>query len=668
MFTKILIANRGEIACRIMKTAQRLGIHCIAIYSNEDCNALHVKLADEAYCVGPAEARLSYLNQAAILAIAKQSGAEAIHPGYGFLSENADFAEACELQNIVFIGAPSAAIRAMGSKIGAKQLMQAAGVPLLPGYHGGEQQPDLLLQEAHKIGFPLLIKASAGGGGKGMRIVTAAEHFLEALASCQREAKTAFGSDDVLLEKYLTAPRHIEIQIFADRHGNCVHLFERDCSIQRRHQKVVEEAPAPHLSAEIRARMGEAAIKAAQSVHYVGAGTIEFLYDQGQFYFMEMNTRLQVEHPVTEAITGQDLVAWQLSVAYGLALPLQQAQLTLRGHAIEVRIYAEDPDGGFLPSTGTLKALALPTLTSQVRLDTGMQVGDRIGIFYDPMLAKLICFSDRREAAVQLMQQALSQLLIVGVKTNNQFLSRVLGLTTYRNGELTTDFIDKNHAALLPTLQADAALPAAVILFAAAFELSRLPAHHSPLSAEPWQAFSGWQNALTTTHRWPYEWQAQPLTINAQADANTWHIESECALAYTLHAWQASESQWRIRFSNTQASMPTEQTAQATLCMVDTHLHILYQHQQYSLQRTPRFASQEATATAANLLLAPMPGRIIAQLCEPEALIEQDQALLIMEAMKMEHTIRAPHAGKLRAYLCNVGAIVNEGDLLVDFE
>ena len=399
MFSKILIANRGEIACRVIKTARRMGIRTVAVYSEADASARHVRLADEAVCIGPAAAKSSYLVAEKIVAAAKATGAQAVHPGYGFLSENEDFAQACEKNGIVFIGPPVAAIRAMGSKSEAKKLMEKAGVPLTPGYHGDNQAPEFLKQQADTIGYPVLIKAAAGGGGKGMRAVNASAEFLDALASCKREAKASFNDEHVLIEKYLQRPRHIEFQIFGDSHGNCVHLYERDCSVQRRHQKVLEEAPAPGMTAARRAQMGKAAVDAAKAVNYVGAGTVEFIVpggngEDGTFYFMEMNTRLQVEHPVTEMITGLDLVEWQLRVGAGDTLPLMQEQIQIRGHAIEARIYAEDPDKGFLPSTGKLIHLAPPAESMHVRVDTGVEQGDEITPWYDPMIAKLIVWDD----------------------------------------------------------------------------------------------------------------------------------------------------------------------------------------------------------------------------------------------------------------------------------
>ncbi|HET6221305.1 MAG TPA: biotin carboxylase N-terminal domain-containing protein, partial [Dongiaceae bacterium] len=418
MFSKILIANRGEIACRVIKTARRLGIKTVAVYSDADRNARHVAMADEAVHIGPSPARESYLVADKIIAAAKHTGAQAIHPGYGFLSENAGFAEACAKAGIVFIGPPPSAILAMGSKSEAKKIMEKAKVPLVPGYHGDDQSPALLAKEAERIGFPVLIKASAGGGGKGMRVVEETLKFADALAGAKREAKASFADDHVLVEKYLTRPRHIEIQVFADSHGNCLYLFERDCSIQRRHQKVIEEAPAPNMDPARRKAMGEAAVAAAKAIGYQGAGTVEFIANQdGTFYFMEMNTRLQVEHPVTEAITGQDLVEWQLVVAAGGHLPLTQDQLGIDGHAVEVRLYAEDPNRNFLPSTGTLVHLRLPEEDLNVRVDTGVRQGDTVTPFYDPMIAKVIVHDGDRTSAMRRMAALMGETEVVGVTT-----------------------------------------------------------------------------------------------------------------------------------------------------------------------------------------------------------------------------------------------------------
>src|SRR6478672_47660 len=465
MFRKILIANRGEIACRVIKTARRLGVATVAVYSEADANARHVRLADEAALIGPAAARESYLVGERILDVAKRTGAEAIHPGYGFLSENADFAKACEKVGVAFIGPPASAIRAMGSKSAAKSLMGAAGVPLTPGYHGDNQDPAFLAEQADQIGYPVLIKASSGGGGKGMRRVDAAADFEAALASCKREAANAFGDEQVLVEKYVLKPRHIEIQVFGDTHGHCVYLHERDCSVQRRHQKVLEEAPAPGMTAERRAAMGEAAVAAARAVGYVGAGTVEFIANQdGSFYFMEMNTRLQVEHPVTEMITGQDLVEWQLRVACGEPLPLRQADLAIHGHALEARIYAENPDNNFLPSIGTLRHLRMPEAVSfslgenpahpaPVRIDSGVRAGDAISPFYDPMIAKLIVWGRDREEALALMATALTHYQVVGLTTNIAFLKRLVESPSFAGADLDTGLIERNQDVLFPPPQ-----------------------------------------------------------------------------------------------------------------------------------------------------------------------------------------------------------------------
>ncbi|MGA7984783.1 MAG: acetyl-CoA carboxylase biotin carboxylase subunit, partial [Burkholderiales bacterium] len=451
MFRKILIANRGEIACRVMRSAERLGIRTVAVYSDADRDALHVRLAHEACRIGPAPARESYLNAEAVIAAARETGAEAIHPGYGFLSENEAFARACAAAGIVFIGPTAEAIAAMGDKSAAKTLMEKARVPLVPGYHGENQDAAFLLGHAEAIGFPVLIKASAGGGGKGMRIVRRGAEFDAALASCRREAKSAFGDDRVLIERYLERPRHIEIQVFGDAHGNCVHLFERDCSVQRRHQKVLEEAPAPGMTVERRHEMGEAAVAAARAIKYRGAGTVEFIAEQdGRFYFMEMNTRLQVEHPVTEMITGLDLVEWQLRVAAGERLPRAQDELEIRGHAIEARLYAEDPARDFLPATGRLAHLAFPAASDSVRIDTGVESGATITPHYDPMIAKLIVWGEDRGAALARLRGALAACEVAGVATNVEFLGRLAASGAFARAELDTGLIERCHDELLP--------------------------------------------------------------------------------------------------------------------------------------------------------------------------------------------------------------------------
>lgn len=455
MLNKILIANRGEIACRIARTAKKMGIQTVSVYSDADSEALHVRQTDESVCIGPASARESYLNIERILEAAKQTGAQAIHPGYGFLSENAEFARRCAEENLIFIGPPVAALQAMGAKSDAKALMAAASVPLVPGYHGEQQDPDFLAKQAESIGYPILIKASAGGGGKGMRRVDTPAEFDAALKACKREAQKAFGDDIVLLEKYILQPRHIEIQIFADHHGNTVHLFERDCSVQRRHQKVLEEAPAPHMTAEQRHAMGQAAIQAAKAVGYTNAGTVEFIVEpSGNFYFMEMNTRLQVEHPVTEMITGLDLVEWQLRVARNEPLPCMQDELTLNGHAVEARVYAENPAKHFFPSTGLITTLVLPQNMEGVRVDTGIQQGDTITPYYDPMLAKIIAWGKDRTQAIDRLIQALQASQIEGISTNIRFLERVANCESFRQADLDTSLIEREHDYLFATDQA----------------------------------------------------------------------------------------------------------------------------------------------------------------------------------------------------------------------
>src|SRR4051812_26216949 len=487
MFSKILIANRGEIACRVMTTARRLGIKTVAVYSDADRGARHVAMADEAVHIGGSPARESYLVVDRILDAARRTGAQAIHPGYGFLSENAGFAEACAKAGIVFIGPPPAAIRAMGSKSEAKKIMEKARVPLVPGYHGDDQSPELLAKEAARIGFPVLIKASAGGGGKGMRVVEEAAKFADALAGAKREAKASFADDHVLIEKYLTRPRHIEIQVFADTHGNCLYLFERDCSIQRRHQKVIEEAPAPNMDPARRKQMGEAAVAAAQAIGYVGAGTVEFIANQdGSFFFMEMNTRLQVEHPVTEMITGQDLVEWQLVVAAGGKVPLTQDQLTIDGHAVEVRLYAEDPNRNFLPSTGTLVHLRLPAHGPHVRVDTGVREGDPVTPFYDPMIAKVIVHDRDRTSALRRMAALMGETEVVGVTTNAVLLKALCSHPAFVGGEVDTGFIDRHRAELLA-----GGPPATDRAFAVA-TLARL-AEWAPVSSDPWDQKNGFR-------------------------------------------------------------------------------------------------------------------------------------------------------------------------------
>jgi 3-methylcrotonyl-CoA carboxylase alpha subunit len=665
MFSKILIANRGEIACRVIKTARRMGIATVAVHSDADANARHVRLADEAVRIGPAPARESYLVGAAIVAAAKATGAEAIHPGYGFLSENDGFAEQCAAEGIVFVGPPPAAIRAMGSKSAAKTLMAKAGVPLTPGYHGDDQDPALLEREAGRIGYPVLIKASAGGGGKGMRRVDKGEDFAAALASCRREATSAFGDDRVLVEQYVLKPRHIEIQVFADSHGECVHLFERDCSVQRRHQKVLEEAPAPGMTAERRAAMGRAAVEAAQAVGYVGAGTVEFIaHPDGRFYFMEMNTRLQVEHPVTEMITGVDLVEWQLRVAAGEPLPLRQEQLAISGHAIEARIYAEDPERNFLPSTGRLVHLAPPRPSHHVRVDTGVEEGDSITPFYDPMIAKLIVHDSDRPAALRRMRDALANYRVVGVANNIEFLGRLVATPSFANAELDTALIEREQAALFPAPvepPADAWLVAGLAEVERDRVTSRRAAERSSEPGSPWSLHDGWRVNGRAARRLGFrqgEWFREVDATALAGDA--WELELDGARLTASASFRGD--------GPIDATLGTRRVA-ATVVAQGERRHVFVAGRAFVLDFVDPLgvAGAEHEEEGAGLL-APMPGKVIALLAVPGAAVDKGTPLLVLEAMKMEHTISAPRAGTVKGFRFAAGDQVDEGAELVEFE
>ncbi|RRU18903.1 acetyl/propionyl/methylcrotonyl-CoA carboxylase subunit alpha [Stenotrophomonas sp. 278] len=658
MFTKILIANRGEIACRVIATCQRLGIATVAAYSDADRNARHVRLADEAVAIGPAPARESYLRADAILAAARQTGAQAIHPGYGFLSENADFAQACADAGIVFIGPSASAIRAMGDKSAAKALMQQAGVPLTPGYHGDAQAPDFLRDQADAIGYPVLIKASAGGGGKGMRRVDDSAAFVDALTSCQREAQSAFGNAHVLVEKYVERPRHIEIQVFGDSHGNVVYLFERDCSVQRRHQKVLEEAPAPGMTPERRAAMGTAAVNAARAVNYVGAGTVEFIAGpDGDFYFMEMNTRLQVEHPVTECITGTDLVEWQLRVASGEPLPLQQEQLQIHGHALEARLYAEDADRGFLPSTGTLRHLHLPANGTHVRVDAGVEQGDAITPYYDPMIAKLIVWDVDREAALRRMQQALAECEVVGVTTNAAFLRRLVMTDSFAGAKLDTALIEREHSALAPpTAVAD---PAVWALAAVAVIGTEAAAHsdaHDPHS--PWQARDGWRLGQRAGRALTLEHAGTQTRVDVTADGDVWTVQVE---GHALQARGSLAREW--------LSLQVGDTLHRAHIVRDgADVYLFGGEGVRRLTLHDPVSEADQSVADAGSLLAPMPGRVVATLVAAGTAVARGTPLLVLEAMKMEHTLQAPADGTVQGYRVKAGDQVGDGAVLVDFE
>jgi 3-methylcrotonyl-CoA carboxylase alpha subunit len=663
MFKRILIANRGEIACRVIKTARRLGIRTVAVFSEADAQARHARLADEAVLIGPPAARDSYLDIERILEATKKTGAEAVHPGYGFLAENAAFAEACAADDVVFVGPPPAAIRAMGSKSAAKAIMERANVPVVPGYHGDRQDLDFLQVEAGHIGYPLLIKAAAGGGGKGMRIVASARELPDAIASCKREAAASFGHDQVLIEKYLLSPRHIEIQLFADQHGHCVYLFERDCSVQRRHQKILEEAPAPALSTDRRRDMGAAAVAAALAVGYVGAGTVEFIVDQdGRFYFMEMNTRLQVEHPVTEMITGQDLVEWQLRIAAGEALPLTQEQLSIRGHALEARIYAEDPDKGFLPSTGTLLHLAPPPESLHVRVDTGVDEGDVITPYYDPMIAKLIVWDQTRELALQRMLQALAEYRIVGVANNVEFLSRLVACPAFAQADLDTGLIEREHSFLFPA-QSD--IPAHAFLIAALATLlreqarARAAATPSPDPYSPWDLRDGWRLNSSFERKLLFRYGEQERTVIVGYADDHYQLGLD-GITTLARGELGAHSTLRVELGGMRLD--------ATVVVAGERRHVFLNGRSYQLARVdPLYHSGEGQGPEGGLL-APMPGKVVAILAKPGVKLTKGTPLLVLEAMKMEHTILAPGPGKVTAFRFAVGEQVSEGAELVDFE
>ena len=661
MFTKILIANRGEIACRVIKTARRLGIKTVAVYSDADTGARHVAMADEAVHIGGSAARESYLVVDKILDAVQRTGAQAVHPGYGFLSENAGFADACAKEGVVFIGPPPSAIRAMGSKSEAKKIMEKAEVPLVPGYHGDDQSPDLLAKEAQRIGFPVLIKASAGGGGKGMRVVDAAEKFRDALEGAKREAKASFADDHVLVEKYLSRPRHIEIQVFADSHGGCVYLFERDCSIQRRHQKVIEEAPAPNMDPARRKQMGEAAVAAAKAIGYVGAGTVEFIANQdGSFYFMEMNTRLQVEHPVTEAITGQDLVEWQLRVAAGDKLPLSQEQLRIDGHAVEVRLYAEDPNRNFLPSTGKLVHLRLPVEDAHVRVDTGVREGDTVTPFYDPMIAKVIVHDRDRTSAMRRMAALMGETEVVGVTTNAALLKALCAHPAFVGGEVDTGFIERHRETLFAKAAAASDRDFAVAT------LARI-AEWTPASSDPWDQKNGFR-LLETGHdevRWR-DGDREVAVIVRRPRTGRLQLElpggvEEASVRQgddgRLAIWLAGDT---FTASAVRRVLPDGGIEYALFADGGSR--------RLRLVDPLDVTQYEASAVGDGSVRSPLPGKIIDLKVKAGDSVSKGQPLLVLEAMKMEHTLAAPADGKIKSVRYAVGEQVSEGADLVEFE
>jgi 3-methylcrotonyl-CoA carboxylase alpha subunit len=697
MFQKILIANRGEIACRVMRTARRLGIKTVAVYSEADAGALHVAMADEALPIGPSPARESYLSIPNIIAAAKKSGAEAIHPGYGFLSENADFAAACEAADIVFIGPSAVTIRAMGSKAEAKALMEKAGVALVPGYHGADQSDDVLADAARDIGFPVLVKASAGGGGKGMRLVEREAEFAAALASARREAKSAFGDDRMLVEKYLTRPRHIEVQVFGDGQGNVVHLFERDCSIQRRHQKLIEEAPAPGLSEAQRASLGAQAIAAAHAVNYRGAGTVEFVAADGAFYFIEMNTRLQVEHVVTEMITGLDLVEWQLRVAAGEALPLTQTQITRRGHAIEVRLYAEDPARDFLPGAGRLGLFQLPEARPDLRIETGFRAGDTITPYYDAMIAKVIAWGDDRPAALQRLTVALGATRIAGLASNRDLLRHIVTHPDFATKAQDTGFIERNRATLLVPVSAP---PQALIAAGCGLltDQSVKPVARDPHS--PWRQRDGWRLVGTSSQRFvlrdgdgerelrfSYEGDHYRCALDGVTYELTTHPEkdrhceerSDAAIQSERRPWIASPMGASAPEGREGApSARNDDAAQIDFTIDGTRIEasvyrakdeiwVVLDDGTYRLGYRDPLLPRRAVEAGPRRLTAPLPGKVSTVLVTAGAAVKRGQVLILLEAMKMEHAIVAPADGTVERVNYAPGDLVAEGAELLVF-
>jgi len=661
MFRTLLIANRGEIACRIARTAQRLGIETVAVFSDADAHALHVRAADRAVRIGPPPARESYLNIAAIIAAAQTADAQAIHPGYGFLSENPDFAEACATAGLIFVGPPASAMRAMGSKSAAKALMERSGVPLLPGYHGDNQDPQFLAARAEQVGFPVVIKAVSGGGGRGMRVVGSLAGFDAALREARQEAAAAFGDDRVLIERYLERPHHIEVQIFADTQGNTVHLFERDCSVQRRHQKVIEEAPAPGIDPRRRAAMGQTAVAAARAVGYVGAGTVEFVTEADGFYFLEMNTRLQVEHPVTEMVTGFDLVEWQLRVAAGEQLPVTQDAIRLAGHAIEARLYAEDPARDFAPSTGRLVAFHMPEATETVRIDTGFGAGDTVSTHYDAMLAKLIVYGDTRDAALAGLQRALADCDVVGVASNLDLLHRLVSDPQFAAGGVDTGFIARQADTLLvgqgaPPDEVLAAAALAVLTDEAETAASNAAASADPYS--PWHARDQWWLNLRPERVLEFHAGDTAHVVTARRDGNAWLLSIG------------------DRTRRASASRAADGMLAMTLDDVRLPIRVTHDGETQSVRhagKTFRFtlpdpmAHAEAEDESGGRLIAPLPGQVTQVLIEPGASVTRGQVLVVLEAMKTVFRLIAPADGVVERVACRAGETVQEGQLLVAF-
>ena len=640
---KILIANRGEIACRVMRTAKQMGLTTVAVYSDADKHAQHVKLADEAYHIGAAPSKDSYLVAEKILKVALDADVDCIHPGYGFLSENSEFAKACEQHNIAFIGPPASSIEAMGSKTRAKEIMAAANVPLVPGYYGDKQDPEFLQAEAEKIGYPVLIKAAFGGGGKGMRIVEHAKDFISALQGAQREAIAGFGNDLVLLERYVNKPRHVEVQVFADNHGNCVYLGDRDCSLQRRHQKVIEEAPAPGLSDALRKEMGEAAVRCALAINYRGAGTVEFLLCGDEFFFMEMNTRLQVEHPVTEMVTGVDLVNWQINIAAGQPLPLAQTDIQLHGHSFEARIYAEDPSNDFIPCSGTINGLYIPAQSEYVRIDTGVMQGDEISPFYDPMIAKLIVHDENREQALARLSTALEQFHLAGFSCNVSFLHTLANHPTFKQGAPDTHFIEEQGEALIEVDKKHRDFSQVIAAFSYLSSLKQQGKYSA------WDNLAGFKLNSATTITVPFA--EQQLTATATAEGYIIHVNE---VDYTTSG----------NLENNHCSVFINgEKHTAHVDMHDNTITVMYKALQSHFDIIDKHYVSEHENDALPLA-APLNGTVVKHLVDVGSQITKGDAVVIIEAMKMEYTLTAPHDGVLQSYCFAEGELVSHGALL----
>src|SRR5579859_1484518 len=677
MFRKILIANRGEIAVRIIATCREMSIRTVAVYSEADRQAYHVRAADEAYAVGPAPSAWSYLRADTILSIARQSGAEAIHPGYGFLSENASFAEACEQSGIVFIGPPASAMRLMGSKITAKQLAQSVGAPTVPGYNGDRQDNDTLLSEARRVGFPLLIKASAGGGGKGMRAVDQASDFLEQLAGARREAQASFGDETVFLERLIQRPRHVEIQVLGDRYGHLIHLGERECSIQRRHQKIIEESPSVALTLALRAEMGDAAIHIARASGYMNAGTVEFMLDENQqFYFLEMNTRLQVEHPITELVTGLDLVRHQLRIAADEPLALAQEQISHRGHAIEVRLYAEDPDQQFLPSPGTVTHFVKPEGPG-IRVDSGIESGDEITQYYDPMIAKLIVYGEDRPAAIARLQHALAQSAVFGVKTNASLLHTIAAHPAFQEGRTFTSFLLEHALIGNHTPEEHVPIPKETLIAAALYDIAEDPIQHAVNNHQRQVAHSTLVTPWTTLGPWRMIGEARRVTYSFNSKEHSLALRKSGfgtdQVIIQIDALPPEKITYMfgkyglvlLRQGATQVQVYIQSDEDKTEAIFHGHLYNLRKRQPPDVDSSSRGSNTTHTQKA---LTAPMSGTIVKVQAHDGDVVEQRQVLVILSAMKMEHTITAPYAGKVRHVYYQEGAVVKGGATLIEME